>query len=310
MATIKLWEEYNSKARKFGITDSDRFRSSFVDAVNLTYADLNAEVFEGETLAFIKTNDDIIDERLISFAVLTYDAGAGDSLPVMSEREFWSSEWDLERTHDTNGLTDTIAQSGGDPTITLSIANGVFTVTTDAGTPAITASATLPDVTSAKVKFTSSSGGNALTVNGDAVALTYTNGAATTTLPLVTITSRIMTGVTGYTLNRIAFNSPATKLVEFLLNDGADALTDEIEGYGATLSGTAAVWETVYIEPSSTLDSQYKSVFNDCVNYYLQEGGEWSIEPEPDAERKWLRAIKRAKKINQNNTTYVNPLGI
>ena len=67
MSTINLWEEYNSKVRKFGINDLDRFRDSFLDAVNLTYADLNAEVFQGETLGYINSFDDVIDNRRRSY---------------------------------------------------------------------------------------------------------------------------------------------------------------------------------------------------------------------------------------------------
>jgi hypothetical protein len=48
-----------------------------------------------------------------------------------------------------------------------------------------------------------------------------------------------------------------------------------------------------------------------ALDYHIQDGGEWSIEPDVDLERKWYgRGIKQARNIYQSIATYVNPLGL
>jgi hypothetical protein len=192
------------------------------------------------------------------------------------------------------------------------ILNGVFSVVTDLADSAINATATLPVADTYTIVLESTEDGNALTVNGDTVALTYTVGDADTTLAIGTIESRVISAVTGFTLNRTRFFSDASIILDFLINEGTStALADEIGGYGAVLSGTAPVWATVYIEPSSSLDSQYRSPFNMAMDYHLQDGGEWAIEEESSRERKWYgRGIKMARNIYQNNSTYTPPLGV
>ena len=311
MATINLWEEYNSKVRKFGINDLDRFRDSFLDAVNLTYADLNAEVFQNQTLAYINSFDDVIDNRLRSFATITYVATAGLSNTAISGYKHWSSEWELDRVGSVNGITDTFTIAAGD--IVISILNGVFSFAV-AAPVAVTATYTLPDEDSIKVKFEVNEDGNTLYINDSEVTMTYSVGTALLKPSMGTVagpvTAHVISGTSGYILKRTAFYSTTAMIYEFLLNEGgvSTALVDEVSAFTAT--ALTPVWQTVYIQPSSSLDSQYKAVFNDCINYYLQEGGEWAIEPDDDSERKWLRAIKRAKKVYQNNTTYTNPLGL
>jgi hypothetical protein len=47
------------------------------------------------------------------------------------------------------------------------------------------------------------------------------------------------------------------------------------------------------------------------LDYHLQDGGEWALEPEPERERKWYgRGIKDARNIFQQTTTYTSPLGV
>jgi hypothetical protein len=58
---INLYDAYNQKRRKFGLNDSARFRSSFVDAVNFSFSELNNLVFQAETLGSIGSFDDVID---------------------------------------------------------------------------------------------------------------------------------------------------------------------------------------------------------------------------------------------------------
>lgn len=305
MSTINLYKSYSQKLNKFGLNDGTRFQDSFVSAVNFVSAELNDQVFQNQTLAYIDSFDDIIDERLISFNTFTFGAGAGESTEAMENREFWAVEWDLEKTSATNGMTDTIddATAGN---VVMSITNGVFSI---AGA-AVSATATIPTLDTFTLRFESTAAGNALLVDGDAVALTYTLGDAETSQAITAITSRVISATTGYTLNKTRFLSASTLILNFLINEGTGvALTDEVESFSATLD--TPIWTTVYIEPSSGLDSQYMAVLNMGLDYHLQDGGEWAIEPEVERERKWYgRGIKQARNIFQNNTTYSNPLGI
>lgn len=304
MSTINLYEAYKHKLNKFGLNDSARFQDSFVEAVNLVNAELNDQVFQNQTLGYIDSFDDVIDERLISFNTLTFGAGVGESTEAMGSREFWAAEWDLEKTSATNGMTDTIDDDVSN--VVMSITNGVFSVVGDA----VSATATIPTIDTFALRFESTASGNALLVDGDAVALTYTLGDAETSQGIGAITSRIISGFTGYTLNKTRFLSASTLILNFLINEGTGtALVDEVESFSATLSANP-VWTTVYIEPSSGLDSQYRAVLNMGLDYHLQDGGEWAIEPEIERERKWYtRGIRQARNIFQQNTTYSNTLG-
>ena len=301
MANINLYDTYNKKRRKFGVNDSTRFQESFVEAVNLTYGEINNLVFQANTLAPIDSFDDVIDNRLASFTDITLDSSADVAI---SDNEFWSAEYDFERLSNTNGFVDTI-NDGAD--IIISIASGVLTVN-DATN--VVGTLTLPDLDTFTLRVESHSGGNKVLINGDEYGLTYTTGDADTTIAIGTVATHIISATTGYTLNKMRFLSSATALYDFLINEGTGAtLTDEIASYTATI--TDPVWKTVYIEPSSGLDQLYVSPFDMGLDYHLQDGGEWAIEAEPERERKWYgRGIQNARNTFQNNTTYSNPLGI
>ena len=301
MANINLYDTYNKKRRKFGVNDSTRFQESFVEAVNLTYGEMNNLVFQANTLAPINSFDDVIDKRLASFTTITMDS---DADVAISDNEFWSAEYDFERLSDTNGFVDTI-NDGAD--IIISISNGVLTVN-DFGN--VVGTLTIPDENTFTLVVESSSTGNRVIINDDEQGLTYTTGDADTSIPIETVATHVISATTGYTLNRMRFLSSATALYDFLINEGTGTtLTDEIASYTATIVGQ--VWKTVYIEPSSGLDQLYVSPFDMALDYHLQDGGEWAIEAEPERERKWYsRGIQNARNTFQNTTTYSNPLGI
>jgi hypothetical protein len=306
MANINLYDTYNKKRRKFGVNDSTRFQESFVEAVNLTYGEMNNLVFQANTLAPINSFDDVIDKRLASFSTITFDTSpTSESLNAISDREFWSAEYDFERLSDTNGFTDTITDGTN---VVISIASGVLTVT---HTGLVVGTLTLPDLDTFTLRVESYSDGNKVLINGDEYGLTYTTGDADTTIAIGTVTAHVVSATTGYTLNRMRFLSSATVVYDFLINEGTGVtLTDEVGAYTATVDATK-VWETVYIEPSSGLDQLYVSPFDMGLDYHLQDGGEWAIEAEPERERKWYgRGIQNARNTFQNTTTYSNPLGI
>jgi hypothetical protein len=309
---INLYDAYNQKRRKFGLNDSARFRSSFVDAVNFSFSELNNLVFQAETLGSIGSFDDVIDERLASFTSLTFDAGANTAI---ESREFWAMEWDFERLSNTNGFIDTITMHDASEVV-LSISSGVFSV---AGA-AVAATATIPDLDTFTLRFESTSEGTALLVNGDTVALTYTVGDGDTTQAIGAIEtngSHIISDMSGYNLLRTRFLSAATAIYDFNLNLDSlktattDTLVDLINNLELVgLPGTL-LWKTVYIEPSSGLSTRYKAVLDMGLDYHLQDGGEWALEIEPERERKWYgRGIKDARNIFQQTTTYTSPLGI
>jgi hypothetical protein len=300
-SNINLYDAYNQKRRKFGLNDSARFRSSFVDAVNFSFSELNNLVFQAETLGSIGSFDDVIDERLASFTSLTFDAPSNTAI---ESREFWSAEWDFERLSDTNGFIDTIADDSSD--VVLSISNGIFSIVG----AAVSATGTIPDLDTFTMRFESTSEGTALLVDGDTVGLTYTFGDSDTPQAIGAITSHVISAVSGYTLNRTRFLSSATVLYDFLINEGTGAtLTDLVDAYEITIIG--AGWNTVYIEPSSGLSTRYKAILDMGLDYHLQDGGEWALEPEPERERKWYgRGIKDARNIFQQTTTYTSPLGV
>jgi hypothetical protein len=298
---INLYDSYNKKRRKFGVNNSTRFQDSFVEAVNLTYGEMNNLVFQAETLAQINSFDDVIDNRLASFTTITLDASANIAI---SDNEFWSAEYDFERLSDTNGFVDTI-NDGAD--IIISIANGVLTVN-DVGN--VVGTLTLPDLNTFTLVVESNSSGNKVVINDSEYDLTYTTGDADTSIPIGTVGTHVISATTGYTLNRMRFLSSATALYDFLINEGTGStLTDEIANYTAAI--VDEVWKTVYIEPSSGLSTLYVAPFDMAMDYHLQDGGEWAIEAEPERERKWYnRGVQNARNTFQNTTPYSNPLGI
>jgi hypothetical protein len=285
------------------VNDSVRFQDSFVDAVNLTNGELNNLVFQNETLSMINSFDDIIDNRLISFTTITFDAASNVAI---EGREFWSAEYDFERLSDTNGFVDTITDGTN---IVISIANGVLSVV---NTGLLDGTLTLPDLNTFTIQVESNSEGNQVLINGIEYGLTYTLGDAETTMTIGTVTDRVISATTGYTLNRVRFLSSATAIYDFLINEGTgQTLTDEVAEYTGAILPNPAVWKTVYIEPSSGLSTLYISPFSMAIDYHLQDGGEWAIEAEPERERKWYgRGIKDARNTFQNTTTYTNPQGI
>jgi len=309
MATINLYQQYQNKLRKLGYTTSTTLQESFVEAVNLVYAELNDQVFQAQTLPYIGSFDDVIDERLWSFTSLTFDA---DSIEAMGDRDYWSVEYQIEKTADATALTDTFLMDDASEVV-LAITSGVFSIAGDT----VLASAELTTANPSVISFEVTEEGNRLKVDGADVTLTYTGGDETTIQALGAITqggggSRIINGTSGLTLMRTRFLTDASVVCDFLINEGTGVtLTDEIADYTATLLPNPPVWKTVWIEPSSNLDSQYLSPFNKGMDYHLQDGGQWAIEPEPSRERKWyVGGIRQARNILQHNTTYSNPLGI
>ena len=305
MSTINLYEAYGSKRRKFGVNDAERFRSAFVDAVNLVYAEINDQVFQNQTLDYIGSFNDIIDTRLTKFTSMTFDSASGGPNKAIQSREFWSVEYDLELTSATNGFTDTITDGGG--TVVVSVANNVLSV---AGST-VSATTTLPTADTYSVEFESYTGGNRLFINGTEYSMTYTVGDADTTQAIGEVSAHAISGVTGFEFKATRFYTLGTLAYEFLFDaeDPITGLTDTVGAYVATLIG--AQWDARWAEPSSGLDSQYRSPFNMGLDYHLQDGNEFAIEVEPERERKWyVRGIPMARNIMQNNTTYTNPLGI
>jgi hypothetical protein len=201
-------------------------------------------------------------------------------------------------------MTDTIVDDVSD--VVLSIADGVFSVVGDA----VSATAELTTPNPYKISFAVTDEGNTLKVDGEGVGLTYTLGDADTVQGIGAITSRVISATSGMTLMRTRFLTEASVVCDFLINEGTGtALTDLVDGY--TLTVDTEVWKTVWIEPSSNLNSQYLAPFNKGMDYHLQDGGQWAIEAEPSRERKWyVGGIHQARNILQHNTTYSNPLGI
>lgn len=302
MPNINLYQSYTSKRHKFGVNDTERFRQSYLDAVNLTYSELNSDVFLTQLLEAVSSFDDIIDERLISFTTLTFDASSGSDVAIES-REFWSVEYDFERLGVTNGFTDSINDDASN--VVISILNGVLTVTGDT----ITGTLTLPtDLDVFTLRFESWRDGNRVFINDDEFALSFTLGDGDTTQKIGAVNTHIVSGVSGYNVLRTRFLSAGSLIYDFLMNEGTTPLVDVVASYEIVVN--TGVWNDVYIEPSSGLDSQYLSPFNMGLDFHLQDAGEWAIEPEAERERKWYgRGIRNAKNILQHNTTYVDPLG-
>jgi hypothetical protein len=310
MSTINLYEAYQQKTRKFGVTSTaTRFRDSFVEAVNQVYAEINSEVFQNQTIEYINSFNDIIDTRLVSFTNMTFDVGADAAI---DNREFWGIEYDLERTSSTNGLTDTIDDSNSN--VVISIVNGVLSVTGNT----VTGTLTLPTLDTYRIRFESNKDGNRVLVNGDEYSLEYTVGDSETSQAIGTVNSHVISGVSGWEFKRTRFLTAGTLVYEFNMDEETTNtnVTDIVAGYEATLTGVQ--WDERWVEPSSGLDSQYRSVFDIGLDYHLQDGGEWAIESEASRYQKWYGdpstkqkgGIQMARNIYQINTTYTSPLGI
>jgi len=197
--------------------------------------------------------------------------------------------------------------------VVISITDGVLSIVGDS----INGTLSIPSLDSFKLRFDSYSAGNRVFIDDDEYALTFTVGDGDTTQSIGTVSTHIISGTSGYTLNRVRFLSSASVFYDFLINEGTGTtLTDLIASYTITVSGE--VWQDIYIEPSSSLDVKYLSVFNIALDYHLQDGGEWAIEPEGSRYLKWYgdpsrRAkggLQMARSIFQNNSTYTGPLGI
>jgi len=301
---INLYDLYLRKARKYGVNyNQATFKETFVDAVNLVYSELNEKVFEADTLQPIGSFDDIIDDRLASFVTIRFvdDSGINDAI---SGREYWSIEYDLERKSATNGFTDTITNDDA-TTVTFVIADNTLTVTGDS----VVATADLSEVDNVfRLKFTSNSDGTSLTADGAAVELTYSTGSSTTTQSIGTVSSHIISGVSGFEVVRTRFLSEGTLIYDFLMNEGTeDELTDEVGAYTATVA--TPVWEDRYVEPSTTLDNRYRSALEYGIDWHLQDGGVWGLEDDADREAKWYRrGIRSARTTYQQLTDYTSPL--
>lgn len=324
MANINLYEAYNNKRRKYGVNDSSRYQQAFVEATNMAFADFNAEVFCDDTLEYIRSFNDVINSRLISLNTITFDA---NSLVTMGNREFWAVEYVIERTSDTNSMTDTISDDNSN--VVIAIANNVLQFQGDS----LTFTVTLPDTDSYRLLISSNKSGYTVvtddTTDGGADAsidLDYipdlswvpdlelvpiaTLGDSSTSQKIGTVSSRVISSVSGLNIVSTAFYSSKTKLLEWLMDEGTGTtITDEINSYTATVD--TPVWNTVWVEESCALDQRYQQYFNAALEYYLQEGNEWGIEPDINLERRWFgRALPRARATYQQNSTYANPLGI
>jgi len=306
MSTINLYEAYKTKLNKFGLNDSARFQSSFVEAVNMVYAEINGLVFLNQTLEYIGSFDDVIDERLASFAGMLFNAPFNTATRGAI---YWSVTNRFVPTSSTNDIIDSFA--GTSTTINAKILDGVFTLTSDG----IIASATLPDANAWEITYGSNADGNFVFVNGAELELVYTEGDSSVSMEIedsvdearsITATSAI----DGIEFVESSFLLGDSMIASWRMNENTgESLTDLINAYVITV--TAPVWRTSYIAPSSGLDSQYRAIFNTALDFHLQDGGEWSIEPEPERERKWYgRGIKNARNIYRNNSTYIPPLGV
>jgi hypothetical protein len=302
MPNINLYDIYNRKRNKFGILDSTNFQDYFVDSVNLVYSEYNEKVFEASALEPIGSFDDIIDTRLAKFTDITFDA---TSDLAIGDRQFWSIEWDLERTSAINGITDTITDGSGP--ITLKVLNNIFSIVSSV----ITASATIPEADLYTIKFESNSKGTQLFVNGDEVGMTYTGGDAETAQPIAVVASHVIDGASGFELLKTRFLTAGTLVYSFDINEETVAtnLTDDVASYIGTLTGQQ--WDTRYIEPSTSLDFRYRSSFEMGLDYHIQDGGQFGLEPESERERKWYgRGIRSAREVYSQQTPYISPLNI
>lgn len=305
MGNINLYNTYLGKLRKYGLYTSDRFSSAFVDAVNRTYAELNDLVFGSDTLEFIDSFDDIIDKR-VTFTDITMSA---DCDVATGPRTCWTIEWSIDRNYSVNTFKDLITDDFTSTQLVFSITDNVFTVYR-AGVVGL--SCPLPEQDKFTLKVVSSNDGMAIYADDVALDLTVTTGDATTPHAIGIVASHVISDVLNIQLLRTRFLSSSSLIYDYPLNaltgTGVDELVDLVAGYVATATGEAIT--TVYVEPSSGLDKRYTAVFDLGLDYHLQDGGEWAIEPESERERKWyMRGIQNARNIMQNTTTYVGMLG-
>lgn len=324
MANINLYTLYNNKLRKFGVNNSSRYQGAFVEAVNHSFATFNAEVFQADTLEYIRDYNDIISKRLNGFTSLTFDA---DSIATMSGREYWAVEYKLERLSSTNTFTDTISDDNSN--VVINITDGDLSLVGDT----LAFDAELPDADAIRILIVSNKSGNRVLVNNEDLATadedggislydvpdidwvpdievvpSLTLGDSETTQAIGTVSGRVINNVSGWNLVSTAFYSSKTKLMEWLLNEGTGTtLEDVVASYDITSSG--GTWITTYVEDSCALDQKYYPYFNATVEYFLQEGGEWAIEPDLPLEAKMERNIRKARSKYQDDSTYVGPLG-
>ena len=212
MANINLYELYNNKRRKYGVNDSSRYQGAFVEAVNHAFSTFNSEVYQADTLEYIRDFNDIISQRLASFSSLTF-TGDADLLTAMSGRKYWAIEYYLERKHTTNGLTDTIDDLASNVVIT--ILNDSLNIAGDA----VSLDYTLPSSNSFRLLISSNE--NGITVLADDTTAAYTTdeeiflgdvpdidwvpdieiipalGTPDTPQPIDTVSSRQISGVSG-----------------------------------------------------------------------------------------------------------------
>ena len=332
MANINLYELYNNKRRKFGVNDSSRYQGAFVEAVNHAFATFNSEIFQADTLEYIQDFNDIISQRLASFTQLAFDDGE-NMFAAMSGREYWAVEYHLERKNSTNTFTDTITDNASN--VVIAIADDELTITGDS----VVLTATLPDANSFRLLINSSASGIRILTDDTDLGVQITEdsgislddvpdldwvpdlevipslGDTDTPQPIGTVSARVIDGVAGFELISTAFYSSKTKLFEFLLNEATGTTVNSVEymgatnseGYSATL--TAPKWITTYVEESCGLDRKYYPYFDSCIEYYLQQGGEWAIEPDVQAEGRMRRNIRNARNKYNTDSTYTGIYG-
>lgn len=302
MPTINLYDVYKSKLRKHGYNDSARFRDSFLDACRSAYGEFNSKVFESGLLTPIATFDEVIDQRLMAFTDITFDASSNSSI---SDREFWSWELDYERKSATNAYKEDI-----DTDLVITISNDLLTLTGGS----VTCTVDLPITATVAVRVVCDNDGLSVYGNEEPLELTYTAGSDGDTITLGTITTHVISATGGMNLTRLRFYTAATILYDFmvgyeLLNGGVSTeVIDAVAGYVGTLTGET--WATTYTYPSGGLDERYLSSFNNAIDYHLQDGGEWSIEPDQVVESRWYRrGVRDARDIHKQNTTFIGIQG-
>lgn len=307
MPNINLYDLYNNKLRKLGYSSSTTLQESFVEAVNNVYADLNSMVFQAQSLSYINDFDDVIENRLRSFAGIV-TAGARSVSDVISDRKYWSLEVWVERTDDNISGTDTLIEIGP---YSIRLSGTGLSVSTDGASllPGyIKGTATLPSDNSFSLKLESHSGGNRILFNGEEVEIVYTGGDADTVLD-TGASADFSILFDGIVYRRIVFSSSMARLLDFPMNEGEGlVLTDSIAG--ATLGVNEPYsWELVYVNVAGGLDNSYLSVINSGIDYYLQEGGQWAMEDIGDRERKWFgRSIPQARMIHNATQSFYSPL--
>jgi len=306
MANINLYDMYKRKLRKYGLNDSPRFQDAFVDAVNYSYNELNSQVFESVLVSPIGTFEEVIDTRLTSFSTIEMANGSDTSDEALSNRGLFTLEYDLELLDETHSFIDTITY---DTNKEFGVSIDDFNIDISDSVSGLSMNYDFTD-TSVKFKVVFDEDGNTLYVNGTAVTPTYALvSTSATTVLIEAIDSHIMSTQTAAILKRHRALSPETVIYDFLLDDDSATVTDSVGSYEGTVAD--GVWNTYYIKPSSSLDEKYSTVLNAGLDFHLQDGGEWGLEPDVERERKWYgRGIKDGRTIYRQDVTYVNPLGL